>query len=54
MWLDVNGARRQNSNTRNMIFSVPKLVAYLSGFFTLEPGDVISTGTPAGALGSLH
>lgn len=48
MWLDVNGARRQNSSTQNMIFSVAKLVAYLSGFFTLEPGDVISTGTPAG------
>jgi 2-keto-4-pentenoate hydratase/2-oxohepta-3-ene-1,7-dioic acid hydratase in catechol pathway len=48
MWLDVNGERRQNSNTRNMIFSVAKLVSYLSGFFTLHPGDVISTGTPAG------
>jgi 2-keto-4-pentenoate hydratase/2-oxohepta-3-ene-1,7-dioic acid hydratase in catechol pathway len=38
----------QSSNTRNLIFGVPKLIAYLSSVFTLEPGDIISTGTPAG------
>jgi 2-keto-4-pentenoate hydratase/2-oxohepta-3-ene-1,7-dioic acid hydratase in catechol pathway len=48
MWLDVNGERRQNGNTSNMIFNIAALVAYLSRLFTLEPGDVISTGTPAG------
>lgn len=48
MWLDVNGERRQESNTRQMVFGVAHLVAYLSEFMTLLPGDVISTGTPAG------
>jgi 2-keto-4-pentenoate hydratase/2-oxohepta-3-ene-1,7-dioic acid hydratase in catechol pathway len=48
MWLDVNGAPRQRSSTANMIFDVPTLVAYVSEFMTLLPGDVISTGTPAG------
>jgi len=48
MWLDVNGQRKQNSNTSNMIFDVPFLVSYVSQFMTLLPGDVISTGTPAG------
>ena len=38
----------QNSNTRNLIFKVPDLVAFLSSVFTLEPGDVVSTGTPGG------
>ena len=38
----------QNSNTRELIFKIPELIAYLSGVFTLEPGDVVSTGTPAG------
>ncbi len=52
MWLDVNGEARQRSATANMIFDVPTLVSYISGFMTLLPGDVISTGTPAGvALG---
>jgi 2,4-diketo-3-deoxy-L-fuconate hydrolase len=52
MWLDVNGVPRQRSTTANMIFDVPTLVAYVSEFMTLLPGDVISTGTPAGvALG---
>ncbi len=52
MWLSVNGTMRQNSTTANMIFSVPTLVSYVSQFMTLLPGDVISTGTPAGvALG---
>jgi 2,4-didehydro-3-deoxy-L-rhamnonate hydrolase len=48
MWLSVNGAARQESTTANMIFDVPTLVSYVSGFMTLLPGDVISTGTPAG------
>jgi 2-keto-4-pentenoate hydratase/2-oxohepta-3-ene-1,7-dioic acid hydratase in catechol pathway len=48
MWLKVNGEFRQRSSTGNMIFAVPKLVSYLSQFMTLLPGDVISTGTPAG------
>jgi 2,4-didehydro-3-deoxy-L-rhamnonate hydrolase len=48
MWLKVNGQLRQNSSTANLIFDVPTLVSYLSQFMTLLPGDVISTGTPAG------
>jgi 2-keto-4-pentenoate hydratase/2-oxohepta-3-ene-1,7-dioic acid hydratase in catechol pathway len=48
MWLKVNGEYRQQSSTGNMIFAVPVLVSYLSQFMTLLPGDVISTGTPAG------
>jgi 2,4-diketo-3-deoxy-L-fuconate hydrolase len=48
MWLKVNGQLRQNSSTANMIFDVATLVSYVSEFMTLLPGDVISTGTPAG------
>jgi 2,4-didehydro-3-deoxy-L-rhamnonate hydrolase len=48
MWLKVNGVERQNSSTANMIFDVATLVSYVSNFMTLLPGDVISTGTPAG------
>ena len=48
MWLKVNGVFRQNSSTSEMIFGVPFLVSYVSQFMTLLPGDVISTGTPAG------
>jgi 2,4-didehydro-3-deoxy-L-rhamnonate hydrolase len=48
MWLEVNGQPRQRSTTANMIFGVPALVSYVSQFMTLLPGDVISTGTPAG------
>ena len=52
VWLDVNGERRQSSNTRNMIFNCAKLVAYCSNYMTLMPGDIITTGTPSGvALG---
>jgi 2-keto-4-pentenoate hydratase/2-oxohepta-3-ene-1,7-dioic acid hydratase in catechol pathway len=52
MWLTVNGEIRQQSTTANMIFDVATLVSYISAFMTLLPGDVISTGTPAGvALG---
>ena len=48
MWLKVNGEFRQNGSTKNMIFDVATLVSYVSQFMTLLPGDVISTGTPAG------
>ena len=48
MWLDVNGVRMQNGSTRTMIFGVAKLVSYVSQFMTLEPGDIITTGTPPG------
>jgi 2,4-diketo-3-deoxy-L-fuconate hydrolase len=48
MWLKVNGKMMQNNNTDDMIFHVPTLVSYISQFMTLLPGDVISTGTPAG------
>ncbi|RYF03098.1 MAG: FAA hydrolase family protein [Oxalobacteraceae bacterium] len=48
LWLEVDGHRYQQGNTRTMIFNVPQLVTYLSRFMTLQPGDVISTGTPPG------
>lgn len=48
LWLEVNGETRQSSSTAQLIFNVPQLVSYLSQFMTLLPGDVISTGTPAG------
>lgn len=48
MWLEVDGRRYQNGNTRTMIFSVHELVSYVSQFMTLLPGDIISTGTPPG------
>ena len=48
IWLEVDDRRYQDGNTSTMIFSIPYLVAYLSGFMTLEPGDVIATGTPPG------
>jgi 2-keto-4-pentenoate hydratase/2-oxohepta-3-ene-1,7-dioic acid hydratase in catechol pathway len=48
MWLDVNGRRMQTGSTRTMIFSVAEIVSYVSRFMTLEPGDVITTGTPPG------
>jgi 2-keto-4-pentenoate hydratase/2-oxohepta-3-ene-1,7-dioic acid hydratase in catechol pathway len=48
MWLDVNGERRQSGSTRTMIFSAAHIVWYCSQFFTLEPGDIITTGTPPG------
>jgi 2,4-didehydro-3-deoxy-L-rhamnonate hydrolase len=48
LWLEVNGVRRQDGTTRNMIFGVAKLVAYTSCFMTLEPGDILTTGTPKG------
>lgn len=48
MWLDVNGQRMQSGNTRTMIFGVKKIVSYCSHYMTLEPGDMICTGTPPG------
>ena len=48
MWLDVNGKRVQTGNTKTMIFNVAEIVSYLSEFMTLEPGDLITTGTPPG------
>jgi 2,4-diketo-3-deoxy-L-fuconate hydrolase len=48
LWLDVNGVRRQTGNTRTMIFTVADLIAYVSRFMTLEPGDILTTGTPPG------
>lgn len=48
LWLEVNGERMQNGNTRNFIFNVPTVLAYISQFMTLEPGDLVLTGTPAG------
>ncbi|HOL37969.1 MAG TPA: fumarylacetoacetate hydrolase family protein [Rubrivivax sp.] len=48
LWLEVNGQRRQSGHTRTMIFGVAALVSYVSRFMTLEPGDCIATGTPAG------
>ena len=48
LWLEVDGKPYQNGNTRTMIFQIPKIVSYLSQFMSLQPGDVISTGTPPG------
>jgi len=48
MWLEVNGKRVQNGSSRTMIFGIAKLVSYVSEFLTLEPGDIITTGTPPG------
>jgi 2,4-diketo-3-deoxy-L-fuconate hydrolase len=48
LWLEVNGHRYQDGNTRTMIFGVAQLVSYISRYMTLLPGDVISTGTPSG------
>ena len=48
LWTEVNGERRQNSNTADLIFGVKQIVSYVSHFMTLEPGDVLPTGTPSG------
>jgi 2-keto-4-pentenoate hydratase/2-oxohepta-3-ene-1,7-dioic acid hydratase in catechol pathway len=48
LWLDVNGQRMQDGNTRTMVFPVRMLVSYISQFMTLHPGDLITTGTPPG------
>lgn len=48
LWLKVNGETKQDGNTKDMIFSIPFLISYISKYFTLEEGDVILTGTPSG------
>jgi 2,4-didehydro-3-deoxy-L-rhamnonate hydrolase len=48
MWLDVNGKRRQTGSTETMIFSMAKCISYVSQFMTLQPGDIVTTGTPPG------
>lgn len=48
IWLDVNGERRQRGNTAQMIFDIPSIIEYVSSIMTLEPGDIIATGTPDG------
>jgi 2-keto-4-pentenoate hydratase/2-oxohepta-3-ene-1,7-dioic acid hydratase in catechol pathway len=48
MWLEVDGHRFQNGSTRTMVFGVAHLVSYISQFMSLQPGDIISTGTPPG------
>lgn len=48
LWLEVDGKRYQNGNTSTMVFKVPEIISYLSRFMSLQPGDVISTGTPPG------
>ena len=48
LWLSVNGRMMQEGTTANLIFNIPFLVSYISQFMTLLPGDIISTGTPAG------
>jgi 2-keto-4-pentenoate hydratase/2-oxohepta-3-ene-1,7-dioic acid hydratase in catechol pathway len=51
MWLTVNGEQKQRGSTSDLVFGIPALVSYISEFMTLLPGDVISTGTPAGVAG---
>ncbi len=48
LWLELNGKRVQDGNTKTMVFGVAQLVSYISRFMTLYPGDIISTGTPPG------
>ncbi|KQV49127.1 ureidoglycolate lyase [Pelomonas sp. Root1217] len=48
LWLEIDGRRFQNGNTRTMVFGVAQIVSYLSKFMSLQPGDIISTGTPPG------
>lgn len=54
LWLELNGKRMQNGNTRNMIFTVAELIANVSRYITLEPGDVLTTGTPIGVGSSFR
>jgi len=51
LWCKVNGVLKQKGNTNDMIFRIPYLISYISQYFTLEPNDVILTGTPAGVSG---
>jgi fumarylpyruvate hydrolase len=48
IWLDLNGTRRQTGDLSQMIWNIPDTISYLSGYFTLAPGDIIMTGTPSG------
>ncbi|KAF2361892.1 Fumarylacetoacetase C-terminal-related [Trinorchestia longiramus] len=48
LWCKVNGEDRQRGNTDQMVFNIPTLLSYISGIFTLQPGDLVLTGTPAG------
>jgi 2,4-diketo-3-deoxy-L-fuconate hydrolase len=48
MWLEVDGKRYQDGSTATMVYKVPHLIAYCSQFMSLQPGDIISTGTPPG------
>jgi 2,4-diketo-3-deoxy-L-fuconate hydrolase len=48
MWLEVDGTRHQNGSTKTMVYKVPHLISYCSQFMSLQPGDIISTGTPPG------
>ena len=48
LWLKVNGQMKQNGNTKDMIFSIPYLISWISEIFTLEEGDLVLTGTPDG------
>ena len=54
LWLTVNGKKMQEGNTANFIFNIPHLLSYVSQFMTLLPGDIISTGTPAGVGLGMH
>jgi 2,4-diketo-3-deoxy-L-fuconate hydrolase len=54
IWLKVNGELRQNGTTADMLFALPKLISYVSEFMTLLPGDIITTGSPAGSGVGLH
>jgi 2-keto-4-pentenoate hydratase/2-oxohepta-3-ene-1,7-dioic acid hydratase in catechol pathway len=53
LWLTVNGKIRQDSNTSDLLFGVPEIVASLCAALTLEPGDVIATGTPSGVAAGM-
>ena len=48
LWIKVNGEMRQQSNTRHLVYDVAQLIEFASAFYTLQPGDVIMTGTPEG------
>lgn len=48
IWLKLNGEMKQDQNTSDMIFSIPQAISYISSYMTLEPGDLIVTGTPPG------
>lgn len=48
LWLNVNGAQKQNGSTADMVFKIPTLLSYITQYFTLERGDLILTGTPSG------